>query len=75
MDAGPALSNADDDRHARLLGRALNAGSKVVIAAVGPRRFELATELPGDLRLPEGFENPRVVLPGVLAVEGPRCVR
>jgi 4-hydroxy-3-polyprenylbenzoate decarboxylase len=53
-------------------GDALNAGSKVVIAAVGPRRFELATELPGELRLPDGFENPRVVLPGVLAVEGPR---
>ncbi len=51
----------------------LNAGSKVVIAAVGPRRFELATELPGDLRLPDGFRNPRVVLPGVIAIEGPPC--
>src|SRR5215211_2564737 len=29
-------------------GSALNAGSKVVIAAVGPPRFELATELPTD---------------------------
>jgi 4-hydroxy-3-polyprenylbenzoate decarboxylase len=51
-------------------GTGLNAGSKVVIAAVGPPRFDLATELPGNLRLPEGFRNPRVVLPGVLAVEG-----
>ena len=54
-------------------GGALNAGSKVVIAAVGPPQFELAAEVPSDLRLPDGFRNPRVVLPGVLAVEGPRC--
>ena len=51
-------------------GGALNAGSKVVIAAVGARRFELATEVPGDLQLPEGFGGPRVVMPGVLVVEG-----
>ena len=56
-------------------GTGLNAGSKVVIAAVGPPRFELATEVSSDLRLPEGFRNPRVVLPGVLAIEGPRYVR
>jgi 4-hydroxy-3-polyprenylbenzoate decarboxylase len=53
-------------------GGALNVGSKLVIAAVGPKRFELATEVPGDLRLPDGFRNPRVVLPGVLAIEGER---
>jgi 4-hydroxy-3-polyprenylbenzoate decarboxylase len=56
-------------------GGGLNAGSKLVIAAVGPQRFELPTELPGDLRLPSGFDKPRVVLPGVLAVEGPACPR
>lgn len=49
----------------------LNAGSKLVIAAVGPKRFELATELPNDFQLADGFRNPRVVLPGVLAIEGP----
>jgi 4-hydroxy-3-polyprenylbenzoate decarboxylase len=54
-------------------GGGLNAGSKVVIAAVGPRRFELRTSFPSDLKLPEGFRNPRVPLPGVLAVEGPAC--
>jgi 4-hydroxy-3-polyprenylbenzoate decarboxylase len=54
-------------------GSGLNAGSKLVIAAVGPKRFELTTELPSDLRLPSGFDKPRVVLPGVLAVEGPKC--
>jgi 4-hydroxy-3-polyprenylbenzoate decarboxylase len=50
-------------------GGELNAGSKVVIAAVGPRRFELATNVPGEFRLADGFREPRVVLPGVLAVE------
>jgi 4-hydroxy-3-polyprenylbenzoate decarboxylase len=53
-------------------GGGLNRGSKLVIAAVGPPRFELATEIPGDLRLTEGFRNPRIVLPGVLAIEGPK---
>jgi 4-hydroxy-3-polyprenylbenzoate decarboxylase len=50
----------------------LNAGSKLVIAAVGPKRFDLATELPGDLQLADGFKNPRIVLAGVMAVEGPQ---
>ena len=53
-------------------GEGLNMGSKVVIAAAGPPVRELPSELPGDLRLPEGFREPRVVLPGVLVVEGPR---
>ena len=54
-------------------GAGFNAGSKVVLAAAGPKRFELAPTLPSELRLPDGFRNPRVVLPGVLAVEGPPC--
>ena len=54
-------------------GAGLNAGSKVVIAAVGPAKFALATEVPVDLQLPAGFSDPRVVMPGVLAVSGPRC--
>lgn len=54
-------------------GNRLNEGSKVVMAAVGPKQFDLATRLPTDLTLPEGFRNPRVVLPGILAVEGPAC--
>jgi 4-hydroxy-3-polyprenylbenzoate decarboxylase len=32
---------------------------------------ELATEIPSDLRLPEGFSKPQLALPGVLVVEGP----
>jgi 4-hydroxy-3-polyprenylbenzoate decarboxylase len=52
-------------------GTGLNTGSKVVIAAVGPRRHKLAIKIPSELQLPEGFGNPRLVLPGVLAIEGP----
>ena len=53
-------------------GQGLNEGSKVVLAAVGPKRRTLPTQLPGDLRLPDGFAEPRIVLPGVLAVNGLR---
>ena len=52
-------------------GSGLNEGSKVAIAAAGPVVRELPTEIPGDLALPDGFANPRVCLPGVLAVEAP----
>jgi 4-hydroxy-3-polyprenylbenzoate decarboxylase len=53
-------------------GMGLNAGSKLVIAAAGPKRREVATELPTSLRLPDGFRDPRIVLPGVLVVCGPK---
>jgi len=52
-------------------GHGFNAGSKVVVAAAGPVRRTLATEVPGGMRLPEGFGSPRVALPGVLAISGP----
>jgi 4-hydroxy-3-polyprenylbenzoate decarboxylase len=55
-------------------GGALNVGSKVVIAAVGPKRYQLATEMPSGLQWPDGFRSPRIVMPGVLAVEGPKRV-
>ena len=50
-------------------GSGFNQGSKVVIAAAGPRRRELGTELPRDFSLPDGLRNPRVALPGVIVVE------
>jgi 4-hydroxy-3-polyprenylbenzoate decarboxylase len=53
-------------------GSGLNAGSKVVVAAAGPKLRELPAALDGDLRLPEEFREPRVVLPGVLVIAGPR---
>jgi 4-hydroxy-3-polyprenylbenzoate decarboxylase len=54
-------------------GEGLNKGSKVVIAAAGPKRRTLPTDLPAGLRLPGSFSEPRVCLPGVLAVQGPPC--
>ncbi len=51
--------------------RVLNEGSKVVIAAVGPAVRELPTEVPDDLKLPEGLFAPHSPLPGVLVVQGP----
>jgi 4-hydroxy-3-polyprenylbenzoate decarboxylase len=52
-------------------GTGLNEGSKLVIAAAGPPRRPLAAALPGRLSLPDGFTEPRVCLPGVLAVQAP----
>jgi 4-hydroxy-3-polyprenylbenzoate decarboxylase len=54
-------------------GTSLNEGSKVVIAAAGPKRRALMAAIPADLRLPAGFSSPRVVLPGILAIQGPPC--
>lgn len=56
-------------------GLGLNEGSKVVIAAAGAPRRNLSTALPKDLRLPDGFFEPRMCLPGILAVQGPQCKR
>lgn len=53
-------------------GEGFNAGSKVVIAAAGKAKRELATAIPAAFSLPDGFHNPKIALPGILAVEGPR---
>ncbi len=53
-------------------GGQLNAGSKLVVAAVGPERRELPTSIDSHLQLPDGFSEPRVALPGVLVVKAPR---
>ena len=53
-------------------GSGFNQGSKVVIAAVGPPIRDLPTEVTGNCTLPEGYRNPNVCMPGVLAVEGPK---
>lgn len=50
-------------------GSGLNQGSKVVVAAVGSKRRNLATQISSNLKLPEGFKNPKVALPGILIVE------
>jgi 4-hydroxy-3-polyprenylbenzoate decarboxylase len=52
-------------------GTGFNEGSKVVLAAVGPPLRELPATLPDGFFLPQGFREPRVCLPGVLAVAAP----
>lgn len=52
-------------------GTGFNQGSKVVIAATGEAHHSLGTQIPAGMSLPNGFANPRVVMPGVMAVEGP----
>lgn len=56
-------------------GSGFNRGSKLVIAASGPPVRDLPAELPADLRLPEGFSDPMVVIPGVMAVRSPRYAK
>jgi len=53
-------------------GSSLNQGSKLVVAAVGPPRRTLGTHVPEALRrLPHGYRDPCLCLPGVVAVSGP----
>jgi len=54
-------------------GEGFHQGSKVIIAAAGPERRTLPVAIDSRIRLPEdlGFRNPRVLLPGILVVEGP----
>lgn len=49
-----------------------NHGSKVIMTAVGPPKRELPTSLPAELSLPDGFQDPQIPLPGVLAIRGPK---
>jgi len=50
-------------------GEGLNEGSKVVLAAAGGKKRELAEILP-DLKLPSDFSNPKLVSNGNLVLEG-----
>lgn len=54
-------------------GDGLNSGSKLVVAASGPVRRELPTELPDMLGLPPHWHNPRVAMPGVLCIQSERA--
>jgi 4-hydroxy-3-polyprenylbenzoate decarboxylase len=53
-------------------GSGFNTGSKLVVAAAGQGIRDLPTEIPSALSLPDGFSNPRLCLPGALAVTGPK---
>ncbi|MEM1318846.1 MAG: UbiD family decarboxylase [Bacteroidota bacterium] len=50
-------------------GTGWNAGSKVVMACCGEIRRTLGKQVPGDLKLPSGFSNPVLALPGILAIK------
>jgi 4-hydroxy-3-polyprenylbenzoate decarboxylase len=52
-------------------GEGWNAGSKVIIAACGPKLRTLGTSLPTFSSLPPGFSRPRMVFPGVIALSAP----
>lgn len=53
-------------------GTGLNSGSKVVFAAYGDKKRELCREVPDSLKRVRGFENPRLIMPGVVAIQGPQ---
>ncbi len=52
-------------------GTGLNAGSKVVFAAYGDKLRELCRDVPEELRGLRGFEGANLVLPGIVAIQGP----
>ncbi len=56
-------------------GHGFQGGSKLVVAASGPQRFERIDHVPGELSLPEGFSDPRLAIPGVLTVTAPPLPR
>lgn len=51
-------------------GDGLNAGSKVVFAAVGKKRRELKTEAWSPTDLPRPFNQSKMALPGMMVVDG-----
>lgn len=55
-------------------GEDLNAGSKVVFAAAGEKKRILATEVPTHFPILRGFENMKMAMDGVLAIEGPAFI-
>lgn len=50
-------------------GTGINSGSKVVMAAAGDPIRTLANEISPSLTLPNGFYNPQIVMPGILAIK------
>src|SRR5690606_19579425 len=52
-------------------GEGLNSGSKVVFAACGDVKRKLCREVPEPLKHLRRFERPRLVMLGIVAIEGP----
>lgn len=53
-------------------GTGINSGSKVVIAAYGDKKRELCSEVPAELKDIRGYENARLVMPGVVVLQAPK---
>ncbi|MFP3391651.1 UbiD family decarboxylase [Brevibacillus sp. SIMBA_040] len=51
-------------------GTGLNSGSKVVFAAYGEQKRELCKEVPDALKELREFGNARMIMPGVVAIQG-----
>lgn len=51
-------------------GTGLNSGSKVIFAAVGEKKRELCTEVPDILEQLQGFGHAKMVMPGLVALQG-----
>ncbi len=50
-------------------GTGLNTGSKVVFAAYGEKKRDLCKNIPHCLKELQGFENPQLAMPGVIALQ------
>ena len=50
-------------------GESLNSGSKVVLAAYGDVKRELATEVPNCLNELKHFDHAKLVMPGIVAIQ------
>lgn len=51
-------------------GTGLNCGSKVIFAAYGEKKRDLCTEVPHSLKELREFGQPRLIMPGVVAMQG-----
>ncbi len=54
-------------------GHGLNRGSKLVVAARGAVQRELPAALPPEIKLPAGYADPRILMPGVLVIQAPKA--
>ncbi|MFT5871182.1 MAG: 4-hydroxy-3-polyprenylbenzoate decarboxylase [Clostridium sp.] len=52
-------------------GTGLNTGSKVIIAACGDQKRKLCSDVPEQLTDLLNFKNPILVMPGIVAINGP----
>lgn len=54
-------------------GYALHEGSRLIWAVAGEKKRELGTEVKNLPRLPNNINNPCLVMPGIIALNGPKA--